>query len=252
MFGFKSKKKENLNVVDIHCHILPGIDDGSKDMKESLEMLRIAEKEGITDIILTPHHKEQMGGLNSEEVNKLFAELQAEKDANNIKVNLYLGSELMYSSSLIINGELNDLRLNNSNFLLMEFNPSISFTKLRTALVNLTRTGSNIILAHAERYMCLVDNFDYVEDLIDCDILFQVNANSVINKDNKKMYNFVHKLLKNEYVDFVATDAHSSQFRAPEIADCAKVLYKKYDHEYVDEILYLNAYRYLGVNSGEQ
>ena len=91
---------------------------------------------------------------------------------------------------------------------------------------------------------------DNIGRLIDNGILIQVNSNSVIRKENRQIFRFVDRLLKNKYVDFVATDAHDTDYRKPNTKACAEYLYQNFEKEYVDEILYLNAERLLVKQNG--
>ena len=240
---FKNKIPEYIRVIDIHNHILPGIDDGSMSIEESLDIAGIAMDNYITDIICTPHYKQYLDSAGPEKVKELVKELQKKLDENSISIRLYPGNEIMYYERMGDKGEF--LSMNSSDYLLVEFDPDVSFNKLLNKTINLTRNGYNVILAHTERYFCLLEDMDNVCKLTDEGILIQVNSNSVVRKENRKIFRFVDKLLKNKYVDFVATDAHDTDYRKPNMKACAEYLYQNFDKEYVDEILYLNAERLL-------
>lgn len=245
LFG-RNKEHKNRRVVDIHSHILPGVDDGAESIEDSMRMLEIASNNGITDIICTPHFKEYLNTINKQEILRVFKQLDIQKTIYGIDINLYLGNEVLYTNGVIDKAD-DYYNLNNSNYMLVEFDPRTSYIKIINDLKNLKRLGLFVVLAHIERYVTIAENIKYVKEIKDMNILIQVNANSVINKNDKETYKFVNKILKKKYVDFIASDAHSSYIRTPAIKETIKYLYKKYDEEYVDGILYKNAIKYLGV-----
>ena len=94
IFGRKAKQAEY--IVDVHCHILPGIDDGSRSMEETLKMLRIAADEGITHVIATPHYKLEHNNATPGQVDELIDAVQAEASKNNIPIVIYQGNEVLF------------------------------------------------------------------------------------------------------------------------------------------------------------
>lgn len=247
-FSKKNSINREIKIIDIHSHILPGLDDGARDLEESIEMLKIAEKSGVTDIICTPHLRKGQFEKNWDEIEKAYKSLDIYKTIYQININLYLGREVMFFEDMANSSFTNNL--NGSQYTLVEFESNTSFIKLRKELFNLMRTGRRMVLAHVERYDCLIDEFENIEELIEAGILVQVNSSSIVNKENKEVYKYVHKLLKKQYVDFVASDSHDKTNRIPDFEQCTNYLYRKYNNEYVDKILYINAMNYLGVNDG--
>ncbi len=230
-------------IADIHSHILPGIDDGSKSMEETISMLRIASAEGITHMIATPHYKMGWGSANQETIKRLLAEVMKEAKHNGLDINLYPGNEVYYNSELadrFQNGRI--CTINDSRYVLVEFSPMDQFTYVRNGLDDIIGMGYKPILAHVERYECLVKHPDNVRSLKAFGVGIQVNASSVIGEVGRGIKKFVHKILEEELVDYIGTDAHSANGnRKPAIKSCVSLLYKKYDSEYVADILYRNA-----------
>ena len=231
-----------MKYIDIHSHILPYIDDGSRDMDMTLEMLRIAQKEGITDMIVTPHYRAGRFKGDSAQIHKLLEEVRELLKREDIPINLYPGTEIYYRSELdekLEDGTLNTM--NGTEYVLVEFSPLESFLYIRNAMEELMGMGYTPILAHAERYQCMCKDIANVRDLkkMGCDI--QVNASSVTGDTGFMCKRFVHKLLKEGLVDYIGTDAHNTDSRKPAMKKCADMLYKKYDREYADELLYCNA-----------
>lgn len=229
-FDKMRRKRTDMGYIDIHSHILPGVDDGAQDLAEALEMLRIAQGEGITDIILTPHYRSGRFKTDGRQMQKLLEELRRKAEAQKIAVRLYPGSEIYYHSELeekLSTGEVSTM--NGTEYLLVEFSPMDSYLYLRNAMEELLGMGYRPILAHAERYQCICSGTEYVKDLkkMGCDI--QVNASSVIGEGGFRCKRFVHKILKEQLVDYIGTDAHGISGRKPEMKRCAEVLYKKCD-----------------------
>ncbi|MBE5878725.1 MAG: protein-tyrosine-phosphatase [Lachnospiraceae bacterium] len=237
------KQSKNTDmIIDIHSHILPGIDDGSADMEETLQMLMTAEQEGITHMIATPHYKENRLQTNPEQIKALLDKVKKACEEQGIAINLYAGNEVYYFSDIeeaVEEGRL--LALNEGNRMLVEFNPYADYKRIRNAVDTVRGLGFHPVIAHVERYDCMLKKPDNVEELYDMDAEIQVNAASITGEAGFKSKMFVHKLLKKHLVHYVGTDAHESKKRAPKMKKCASILRKKFGEEYANELLYENA-----------
>ena len=226
-------------MIDIHCHILPNVDDGSESLEESIEMAKIAESEGITRIVNTSHchfdFKYKKGNELKLELEKFNQALKEE----NINIEVLLGNELYYTSDLIERfNELDFFSMNNSKYILMEFSP-INFPKnIEDVIYEIKIRGYIPIIAHAERYKQVQEDVNIVLDCIKEDALIQVNASSILGKNGEKAEDTSKKLLDNNMVHFVATDAHSSNRRRPLIKDSYNYILKNYGKE-VSEKLFI-------------
>ncbi len=229
-------------IIDIHCHIMPGVDDGSGDMATSLEMLRIAEKNGITHMILTPHHKPMHHNVSPEHNVLYRKKLQEAASAEGIKIKLFSGNEIYYSDETMDELEQGKIcSLAGSDYVLVEFHPTNPFSAIQNAAGRVQAYGYKPIIAHVERYSDIVSHPSRVQDLIDMGCLIQVNASSVMGKYGFGIGHFTKKLLKERLVHFVATDAHDAKKRAPEIADCRSYVERKLGQDYAKEIFLINA-----------
>ena len=237
------KEQNQFNFVDMHCHILPAVDDGSKDMDMSLQMARIASANGIKTIIVTPHYNAAHGSVSPDGIRKRVDLLQKHCSEEGLGISFYPGNELFYDSSLpekLSKGEV--LTLADSRYCLVEFNPMDDYRYIFDGLRALIYEGFRPILAHCERYACLLKQFSFVEEILDQRVLLQVNAASVEPKLFQPMPKFVNKLLHQEYVSFVATDAHRAEgSRSPNIESAVSYLKRKYDARYIRRILAENA-----------
>lgn len=232
-------------LVDIHCHILPGVDDGSHSMSQSQRMLDLAWENGIRTIVATPHFMPEGRHPSPEKLYDLMDELREYVYLRQYGMEIYGGNEIYYHEEavkLLEEGKI--LSLAGSSYVLVEFSPADDVRYIRNALAHLQSAGYDPIIAHVERYMSLCKKpYDRIGELRDMGVLIQVNAHSIEGKMGSVIKKTVHDLLKKRLVDFVATDAHSDRGRSHAIGDCARILRRKYPAEYVKDILGDNARR---------
>jgi len=143
-------------VVDIHSHILPGIDDGAKNMQETIEMIDIAVEEGIDVIIATPHYEIGIDPEFLKKYQEVYNDVLQYIESHEIPLQLYQGNEIYYSESipeLLQSGNIHTM--NGSRYVLVEFLPSVEYSSMERAFRKLLYAGYWPILAHTERYMAL-------------------------------------------------------------------------------------------------
>ena len=228
--------------IDMHCHILPGVDDGAKDIDETKAMLRIAYEEGIRCIIATPHHHPRRGKESPTVLRrqaKLVREAAHEIDEH---FRIYLGTEVFFGQDVpdkLKDGKI--LSMNNRDYVLVEFSPSDTFAYIRQSLQQMQLAGYEVILAHVERYNCIVKEAELAEQLWEMGIHLQVNAESITGESGREIKKFVKYLMDQELVFCVGTDAHSPRHRAPRMKKAAAYVKKKYGEEYMRRIFFSNA-----------
>lgn len=230
-------------IADIHCHILPGLDDGSSDMEETLKMLRIAQEQGVTHIIATPHYKAERHNASVQTIQKRLDEVRKAAAKEQLSIRLYLGNEILFfgdMEEMLDRGRI--MTMNDTRYVLVEFMPGDEYTYIRNGLDSVIGMGYSPILAHIERYACVMQQITYAEELHDMGVEIQINAVSVTGRTGRKSRDFVRDILKRRLVDYVATDSHDSRNRTPAIQDCANYICKKYDAAYAEAILYRNAW----------
>ena len=221
-----------MELTDIHCHILPGVDDGAKSIEESLEMLKIASDNGINRIILTPHNKPGHKNIHTADMDALIEKLKERIKKSGLKISLIGGNELYYRMELSEEIREGHARtMGDSKYVLIEFSPMDDYDYLRNGIYNLLSEGFFPIIAHVERYKCLLEHPDRVKDLSGMGAYIQVNAGSVMGEAGLLAKGFTRRLLKHELVHFVATDAHDTKKRAPELKKCADYIVKKYGED---------------------
>lgn len=226
-------------MIDIHTHLLYDVDDGAESLQESLDMLKDAKEQGVDAMILTPHYRHGMFPYQKEKIDRNFAILK--EHAASIGVDLYLGTEQHVNSMTIEylqSGRCHTLA--DTDYVLAEYKYETEFSFIKASVQDMLQHGYIPIIAHVERYKCM-DNLKYVEMLRSIGAMIQVNADAVIGKNGMRAKSYTKKLLKNYYVDFIASDCHDLDERQSHMGKCSEYLYKKYDDRYVDRILEKNA-----------
>lgn len=219
-------------VIDIHSHILPGIDDGSKNMEETEKMLSIAVKEGIHGIVATPHYEAGLNKAWREKFMKAYSNVISYINENDIPLQLYAGNEIYYSESIIEELQKGNIHtINGTRYILVEFPMYADYMYIERALRNLQNAGFWPIIAHVERYESL-RSVKRVKSLADMNVCIQVNASSITSKNKLSTRWFCLGLMRKKLVHLLATDAHSSRHRKPEIQQCFEHLDKKLGKSY--------------------
>ena len=203
-------------LYDIHCHILPGVDDGAKNIEESLKMLEMEYADGVRHIMLTPHFRYDMFENPKEKLLEQYQNLKnaaAEKWAD---LELRLGCEVHTSLDLIEcleNGSR--LSLNGTQYVLLEFSGRDPRSQIFERTRDLLNHGYIPVLAHVERYSVLRDDLSKISELKEMGAFIQVNADTISGKDGFSAKRWAKKMMKADLVDLVGTDAHRSDTRTP-------------------------------------
>ena len=235
-----------MGYIDMHSHILPGMDDGSRSMGQTLRMLETAVSEGISTMIATPHNMPGKGCPPGSVVRRKVDELRQTVEKEGIPLEIVAGTEYYYREEVLDILDSEDaVTLGNSDCVLVEFEPLAERNYIRNALRNILGLGYRPVIAHVERYAKLMEDTAVLGDMRKNGILVQVNAMSVTGDNGRQAKKDVRNLLKKGLVDFVATDAHSDGRRAPYMEKCAEVLYRKCGTEYADRLLFGNAEAFL-------
>lgn len=227
--------------IDIHSHILPGIDDGSDNIEETIHMIEAARNDGISIIIATPHYHE---GRYKKKVADYEAALNIVRSyVKDIfpNVRIYLGCEIYYNHECIDLLESNQIpTMAGSKYILLEFSPRREYQYIRTNLQRCLFAGYLPILAHVERYICLEQDISLVEELVNMGVYIQFNTNSIVGNIRGKTKKFVRRLLHHNLVHFMATDAHNMSNRSPVINKSKEYIIKKYGKSYLDRLIIHN------------
>jgi len=215
--------------VDVHCHILPGVDDGPANLDETLTLCRALMRDGITTVIATPHQLGRFEGRNlPAQVRAAVAELQPILDAKKIPIRVIPGGEVRIDQRIA--KFLADDRImtlaDTQKLLLLELPTGVPIDPAML-MPRLEGMSARIVLAHAERYDSLQRDPEAAKAWLDCGAVLQVNAGSVIGGFGNAAANAVWTWLSRGWVSLIGTDAHSVGTRRPRISDAIEAIAKK-------------------------
>lgn len=197
-------------MTDMHNHLLFGIDDGSKTIEDSIDVLKDMASFGYKNVILTPHYIKDSNYNNpaSDNYRRLKA-LQEELDKRNIKIKLFLGNEVYVDDQiyeLIKKREI--YTLNGTNFILIELPISGEYENYEEIFAHLISKGCNVVLAHPERYIAFQKDFNKIYELEKLGVYFQSNIDSLTGRYGEDALKMIKRLLKEKKISFLATDIH--------------------------------------------
>ncbi len=215
-------------MIDFHTHVLPNVDDGSKSVEETFNLIKEAEKAGFTKIISTSHYMEDYYEVENKErkvwIKGLNEKLQSEK----INIQLYLGNEIYITENIIkLLEDDKASTINNTNYVLFEMPLNSKPLNLYDVLFEILRYKLVPVLAHPERYDFVQKDPELLYDLVQKGVLLQVNYGSIIGYYGQKAQIISRKLLKNDMVHFLGTDVHRQNTiypKIPEILSQLKIL----------------------------
>lgn len=222
-------------IVDIHSHILFGVDDGAKNIDESKELIIDAYNQGTRKMVATPHLSSNTIDIKKEKIMANFIELEKFVKDKYEDFNLYLGSEVYYTYDIIDKIKNNDLIfIAGSEYILIEFNENTEYKTIYNILRNIFMCGKVPVIAHVERYDELAFSSERIDELIGMGCIIHLDADSVLkgsffkNDKYKKRSKF---LLKNDYVHCVASDVHNMSDRKNNMKKAYEYIEKKYGEE---------------------
>lgn len=233
-------------MIDMHTHILFSVDDGAKTIFESIKLIEDEIQKGVSHIILTPHVNKRSNESSMDVVLNNFIFLKKAVSAAKLNVKLFLGNEVYLDSNyydIIWNASYNSLA--GSNYLLIEFDPTDTPENIPDICYEIKLKGFIPIIAHVERYESFYDNRQLLLDTLNEGAHLQINASSILNKENKDSYKFVTYLLKNQLVSFVASDAHNLDTRSSHMDGGYIITKKLCGNSYADKIFKINQYNIL-------
>lgn len=235
-------------LYDIHCHILPEVDDGSRSMEESCWMLRKEYEEGVRHVILTPHFRYEMFETPLEIIKKQFRRLRREAEhIGEEGMHLYLGCELHSSIDMVSCLKKRErLTLAGSRFVLVEFEGGDSENYIRGRIRELTLNGYIPIVAHVERYHATRSSVDFIAELREMGAYIQINNDTISGVDGFMAKRFARKVMESGLLDFAGTDGHRKDTRVPDIKNAAAQMEKIMGADYVRRIYMENPRKITG------
>jgi len=222
----------------MHCHVLPGVDDGPKEMEDSIALLREAARQGVQTMIVTPHYHPGRYKVPARRVHRVLTQLQIELSFEGIGIDLLPGQECYYFSGLLQELEAgNVLTMNETDFVLVEFDPQVLYSVIQQAVRELYNAGYRPIIAHFERYKCLNGRSDRLEELKSMGAMLQMNFDCLLYKEGIFKRNPWRQVLQEGMVDFLGSDTHGMNFRPPHIDKAVEWLKAEVDPELIKRIL---------------
>lgn len=222
-------------MIDIHSHILPYMDDGSKDMEMSLKIAKIYVENGINRVIATPHYMDGVKYKSNEELRIGLEALKKELARAGIPLEVYPGNEAYIKPDLI--KDLEEKRvstLNDSRYVLVELPMNEIPIYVEDLIYNLLVKGYVPIIAHPERYTKICEDPNILYKYISMGALAQLNLPSLEGFYGSRVKNTAEAILKHNMIHFVGTDSHSNRYRSPNVAESLNRLYDLVGDEYFE------------------
>ena len=235
-------------MIDIHSHVLPGLDDGSKDMYETVEMLTMAAESGVTDMIATPHCNIQGTFENyyNNHYIQTFREVQKAINELEIPIRLYPGAEVFVTEDLpelMSGGKI--LTLNGGHYMLLEFAFDDTLEFANDMLEKVSAMGIRPVIAHPERYVFLQQRSRTAYEWCEKGYVLQCNKGSFTGRFGKRCAVVAYEMLGQNLVSVIASDAHSSSRRTPVLMDTYEELLGGFATDYLDILFEENPRRIL-------
>lgn len=221
-------------MIDIHAHIIPGLDDGSQDMGTSIFMAETSERSGVSAIIATPHCN-QIGRFEnymSDDILVRADELRDELARERIDLDIGLGMEIFCTRDVPrLLKEKKLLTLNGSRYVLVEFDFEIDVARMENMLYSILDSGYVPIIAHPERYFDLQTKPEIVDEWMSNGIGTQINKGSLFGRFGRGAYAFSHILLENGLVSCIASDAHGAEIRTTDMSEAYDFISVEYSED---------------------
>ena len=229
-------------LTDLHCHILPYVDDGAETLDEARAMLLLQQRQGVETVIATPHCRAHMFTSPEEEIQRQYDRLLALiGQTPELNIRLLLGREYYCDHAFEELLQQHRVRcLGGSRFVLMEFSARHSAESLYHFVGLAVHLGYRPVLAHAERYPFVQKDIGILEDVISMGAWVQVNAGSLLGEEGWRQKHLCFRLLRRHMIHLVSSDAHHPDYRAPNLGACARLIESKTDRETAYRILQHN------------
>ncbi len=248
------------HAVDIHSHIIPGVDDGAETEEEAMELLRLDREKGIQWVFATPHHGEgNVCTLDRDKAGREYRKLSDSLSLSGSPMKISLGAE-WYCSDDIVERIRNQeaFPMGDSDWYMVEFLEWGDWTEpaedILSRLNMMKENGIKTILAHPERYKALQKDWDLAKRICDLGVWLQVNAYDLFLNPNDATRNLAQWMAKEELISFIGSDMHGTGLkpdgkpkRRPQMKEGIRWLYENVDAEYADDVVRRNAEKYLGV-----
>ncbi|MBO5478813.1 MAG: hypothetical protein J6A04_03755 [Clostridia bacterium] len=227
-------------MIDIHSHIIPKIDDGSRSFEESYKMFEQAEKAGFTDIIATSHYVEKHYEVDVVKRHAVIEAMNKVIQEKGLNIKIHAGSEIYVTPNIVeLIQEKKASTLANSKYVLFELPMNNMINYLDEVVFKIKGSGLIPVIAHPERYSYVQKNPNFVGELIRNGVLFQSNFASISGYYGKTAKKTLIKLLKADMIHFLASDSHNSE-KYDKIAENIQELEKIISKEKIEKLTLIN------------
>ena len=228
-------------MIDVHSHILPNIDDGSRSIDETFNLIKEAKEAGFEGIICTSHYMENYYETNRPEREVWINAIHENLENKNIDMNLYLGNEIYMSDNIIkLLEDGKATTMNDTSYVLFELPLNVEPMNLYDMVYEMQQYKIVPILAHPERYSFVQTDPELIYDLIDKGVLMQANYGSIVGQYGKKAQMIVQKFLENNMIHMLGTDAHRQNTIYPKIPEILVELKSLIGEEKLNELTTIN------------
>lgn len=223
-------------MIDIHSHILPGMDDGPSEIAQFLEMANQAIDSGITDLFATPHHRNGHYENDKETILERVAYYNRLLKNERFPLTIHSGQELRIHRDIFKFMERDEiLTLNNKGrYLLLELPSSKLPSYVHAVVYELGLKGIVPIIVHPERNRAFVEEPNQILELVREGALTQLTAGSILGSFGRRIKSFSEQLMEHDMVHFIASDAHNSNTRNFSLKEAYEVIMKNYSREFSD------------------
>ncbi|OGP49050.1 MAG: hypothetical protein A2Y79_01525 [Deltaproteobacteria bacterium RBG_13_43_22] len=211
-------------MIDIHCHILPGLDDGARDMEEALEMCRVAQADGIQTIVATPHCRNEIYRNHEKTIWPVFEQMQEAVSRAEIPINLLPGADLHIHPEIISFLKQNPRLLLGGRYFLLELPAHSIPIYIRDFIFQALLAGFVPIITHPERNTVILRHWKIIQDWVKAGALVQVTAMSLTGAFGSRIKESAFHLVRMGLVHLIASDAHSSKRRPPILSRAREIL----------------------------
>ncbi|MGG1676774.1 tyrosine-protein phosphatase [Neobacillus sp. NRS-1170] len=217
-------------MIDIHCHILPQIDDGPRNINDCLVMANAAVENGITALFATPHHLNGQYENSKKKILYRILELNKLLQKENIPLIVYPGQELRLHREIFMSIEMDEVLTlgNKGQYLLLELPSGEVPSYAREVVYELLLKGITPIIVHPERNRALIGDSHLLFELIQEGALTQLTSGSILGHYGKRIKSFSEKIIEHNLAHFIATDAHNTDTRGFSLWEAYECVTKKF------------------------
>lgn len=235
-------------LIDLHSHILPQIDDGARNIKQSLAMARACWADGISTIVATPHfYQDRSKGMLSKRMTALLSLREALAEAD-IPIEILPGFEVSATAMLQNRSSLGSLTLDGTKWILLE-RPYLYSDEFQESIENVFRQELYPLIAHPERYDYFTNDYAVLGEYIARGAWAQVTAAAIAGDQGNRRQKWCFRAIELDLIHIVATDAHNIQNRSPRMQAAMQVILERFGEDMLRKLFYENPEKLLGRRS---